>query len=141
VTYEVGAVVALRAMHAMPVEGPEGDLHAHDYRIELVASRGELDERGMVVDLDAVRALLAEVLDPLRGRDLAPIAPVGAEGVTVEVFARWVHDRLAHALAEHGAESARVRVWESEAEFAGYAASLAPAGAPADPGRSAAAAR
>ena len=139
--YEVGAVVSLRAMHVMPVEGPEGELHEHDYRLEVTASRRELDERGMVVDLDVLRALLAEALDPLRGRDLGPIAPPGADGVTVEVFARWVHDRVAPALAEHGAQSLHVRVWESDAEFAGYRAAPERAAASATADRTAPASR
>jgi 6-pyruvoyltetrahydropterin/6-carboxytetrahydropterin synthase len=123
-SYEVGAATAIRAMHIMPVEGPEGELHTHDYRVEVLASRAELDARGMVVDLDVLRAEMASVLEPLRGTDLGSIAPAEAEGVTVEVFARWIHDALADALAGEGAESLRVRVWESETEFAGYAADL-----------------
>jgi 6-pyruvoyltetrahydropterin/6-carboxytetrahydropterin synthase len=123
-SYEVGAIASLRAEHAMPVEGPEGELHAHDYRIEVVATRERLDDRGMVVDLDVLRAVMASVLDPLRDADLAPIAPPEAEGVTVEVFARWIHDAIADRLAHEGAGSLRVRVWESETEFAGYEAAL-----------------
>jgi 6-pyruvoyltetrahydropterin/6-carboxytetrahydropterin synthase len=123
-SYEVGAATPLRAMHVMPVEGPEGELHAHDYRVEVVARRAELDERGMVVDLDVLRATMGSILEPLRGTDLGSIAPAATEGVTVEVFARWIHDGLADTLAGEGAESLRVRVWESETEFAGYAADL-----------------
>jgi 6-pyruvoyltetrahydropterin/6-carboxytetrahydropterin synthase len=120
-------------MHAMPVEGPEGRLHAHDYRVEVIASRPALDARGMVVDLDVLREAMASVLDPLRDADLGQIAPAGAEGVTVEVFARWVHDALAERIGAEGAASMRVRVWESEAEFAGYAADLRPEPSDATP--------
>jgi 6-pyruvoyltetrahydropterin/6-carboxytetrahydropterin synthase len=127
-SYEVGAIASLRAMHVMPVEGPEGRLHAHDYRVHVLASRSRLDARGMVVDLDVLRDEMASVLEPLRGADLGGIAPAEAQGVTVEVFARWVHDALADRLAAEGAESLRVRVWESETEFAGYSADLRPGG-------------
>jgi 6-pyruvoyl-tetrahydropterin synthase len=124
-SYEVGVAAWLRAMHVMPVDGPEGELHAHEYRVEVVATRPALDERGMVVDLDVMRAALASVLDPLREADLSgAIAPPDATGVTVEVFARWVFDRLAGPLSAERAEGLRVRVWESPTEFAGYAADL-----------------
>jgi 6-pyruvoyltetrahydropterin/6-carboxytetrahydropterin synthase len=123
-SYEVGAATALRAMHVMPVEGPEGELHAHDYRIEVVATRRELGARGMVVDLDVLRAAMTSILDPLRDTDLGSIAPAEVDGVTVEVLARWVHDALADTLAGEGAEGLRVRVWESAWEFAGYTADL-----------------
>ena len=45
----VGTAVDVRALHVMPdVEGPEGELHTHDYRIEVVVERERLDDRGMV---------------------------------------------------------------------------------------------
>ena len=60
--YQVGTSTEVRALHVMPgVEGPEGELHAHDYRLEVVVGRAELDERGMVCDLDVLDAALAEV--------------------------------------------------------------------------------
>jgi hypothetical protein len=34
-SYEVGSSVTVRALHQMPVEGPEGELHAHDYLEEI----------------------------------------------------------------------------------------------------------
>lgn len=123
-SYEVGAVASLRAMHVMPVEGPEGVLHAHDYRVEVLAARATLDARGMVIDLDVLRDAMASILEPLRDTDLGAITPPEADGVTVEVFARWVFDALSHQLASEGAESLRVRVWESATEFAGYTAGL-----------------
>ena len=123
-SYEAGAVTALRAKHVMPVEGPEGRLHDHEYRVEVVASRAGLDERGMVVDLDVLREAVAAMLEPLRDTDLTPLAPPGTEGVTVEVLARLVFDGVAERLAGEGAERLSVRVWESDTEFAGYAADL-----------------
>jgi 6-pyruvoyltetrahydropterin/6-carboxytetrahydropterin synthase len=125
-SFEVGASTSLRAEHVMPVEGPEGRLHAHEYRVEVVATRSSLDRRGMVIDLDVVRAVLRETLDPLRDTDLGPIAPTEADGVTVEIFARWIWDAIAGRLVEQGAEGVRVRVWESEGEFAGYTADVGP---------------
>ena len=55
VGYEVGSSVTVRALHQMPMPGPEGELHAHDYRFDVVVGRGELDEHGMVCDLDVLR--------------------------------------------------------------------------------------
>ena len=41
------------------VEGPEGELHEHDYRLEVVVEREKLDDRGMVCDLDVLDAVAA----------------------------------------------------------------------------------
>ena len=48
-----------------------------------------------------------------------------AEAVTVEVFARWVHDTLAPVVLAAGGETLAVRVWETAVAFGGYRARLA----------------
>jgi len=123
--YEVGAAVNVRALHVMPgVQGPEGELHAHDYRIEVVVEREELDDHGMVCDLDVLDAALQATAAHVRDADLERIRPREAEAVTVEVFARWTHDRIAAALRSGRGQMLTVRVWESPAAYGGYRASI-----------------
>jgi 6-pyruvoyltetrahydropterin/6-carboxytetrahydropterin synthase len=105
--------------------GPEGRLHDHDYRIEVVVDREQLDERGMVCDLDVLEAALTELTSRVDGRNLEEIRPAEAEAVTVEVFARWVHDSLSPAVLAAGGETLSVRVWETAVAFGGYRARLA----------------
>lgn len=108
------------------MEGPEGVLHAHDYKIEVRVDRPELDERGMVCDLDILDAALNGVADTVRDTDLEVIRPEDAEAVTVEVFARWAHDVLAGAVRDggggDGGETLTVRVWEDPTAFGAYTA-------------------
>ena len=121
--FEVGASAALRALHRIPwLPPPEGDLHAHDYRVEVVVERTTLDPRGMVCDLDLVEAALREAVGALEGRDLDTIRPAEAEAVTVEILARWFHSRLADPIRVAGGEALAVRIWESETAFGGYRA-------------------
>ncbi|HEV3407292.1 MAG TPA: 6-carboxytetrahydropterin synthase [Gaiellaceae bacterium] len=121
--FEIGAGAALRALHRIPwLPPPEGDLHAHDYRIEVVVERAALDERGMVCDLDLVQAALRDAVGALEGKDLDAIRPPDAEAVTVEILARWFHERLADAIRSAGGEALAVRVWESATAFGGYRA-------------------
>ncbi len=115
--------MALRALHRIPwLPPPEGDLHAHDYRVELVVERAKLDERGMVCDLDVVEAALADAVGELEGKDLDRIRPRDADAVTVEILARWFHERLGAAIEAAGGEALSVRVWESATAFGGYRA-------------------
>jgi 6-pyruvoyl-tetrahydropterin synthase len=107
--------------------GPEGELHAHDYRIEIVVDREELDDQGMVCDLDVLEAALTGLTDRIEGRNLEEIQPADAEAVTVEVFARWVHDTLSPTVAAQGGETLAVRVWENPVAFGGYRARCRPA--------------
>ena len=121
--FEVGAVTSFRAFHRMPDEPPpEDERHPHDYRVEAVAERQRLDDRGMVVNLDVLTAALADVADSVRDRDLWDVC--GTEAVTVEVLAGWVHDRLAEPLRAEGAEVVSVRVWESVDAFGGVRANV-----------------
>jgi 6-pyruvoyl-tetrahydropterin synthase len=115
----------VRALHQMPVDGPEGQLHAHDYRLDVVAGRGDLNQRAMVCDLDVLRAAIQELVERIEDRDLEGIRPPWAEAVTVEVLARWAHERLAPALDAEGVETLTVRVWESPVDFAAYAGPVA----------------
>ena len=119
--FEVGASASLRALHHLPwMAGPEGEPHAHEYRVEATVERSGLDERGMVCDLDVLQAALAEVTGRLEGRDLEAIRPEDAEAVTVEVLARWLHEELREPLRLAGAESLAIRVWEAPDAFGGY---------------------
>jgi 6-pyruvoyltetrahydropterin/6-carboxytetrahydropterin synthase len=123
--FEVGASADLRALHRIPwLPPPEGDLHEHEYRVEVVIERATLDGRGMVVDLDVVEAALREAVATLEGKDLDSIRPPEAEAVTVEILARWFHQRLADAIAAAGGEALAVRVWESPTAFGGYRAAV-----------------
>ena len=124
-TCEVGLSRSVRAFHIMPgMPGPEGELHDHDYRIDVVVDREQLDERGMVCDLDVLEAALIELTGRVDNRNLEEIRPAEAEAVTVEVFARWVHDTLAPVVRAAGGENLAVRVWETPAAFGGYRARL-----------------
>ncbi len=116
--FEVGATASFRAFHSMPSQPPpENERHPHDYRVEVVAERASLDERGMVCDLDVVTERLGDAVARASDRDLADVC--GTEVVTVEVLAAWMHGQLAAPLRRDGAESLAVRVWESEDAFGG----------------------
>ena len=121
--YETGTALEVRAFHVMPgMPPPEGVRHAHDYRLDVVVRRDDLDERGMVVDLDLLDRALRDTAARVDGADLEAVVP--AEAVTVEVFARWVHAQLAAALGRLPGTSLAVRVWESPVAFGGFASAL-----------------
>jgi 6-pyruvoyl-tetrahydropterin synthase len=123
--YETGTALQVRAFHVMPgMPPPEGERHSHDYRLDVVVRRDDLDERGMVVDLDLLGQALRNAAAQVDGADLETIQPAGAEAVTVEVFARWLHGQLAAALGRLPGVTLAVRVWESPVAFGGFTSSL-----------------
>ena len=67
----------------------------------------------MVLDLDLLDQALRGAAGQVDGVDLETIQPADAEAVTVEVFARWLHDQLSGALGKPPGVTLAVRVWES----------------------------
>ena len=125
--YETGTAVEVRSFHVMPgMPPPEGERHPHDYRLQVVVSRAALDDRGMVVDLDVLDRGLRALADSLDGADLDDVVgpDAAADAVTVEVFAKWVHGRLAATIGMVDGATLSVRVWESSVAFGGYTATL-----------------
>jgi|SRR5215211_8339961 6-pyruvoyltetrahydropterin/6-carboxytetrahydropterin synthase len=121
--YQVGVATDVRAFHIMPgVEGPEGVLHSHDYRLEVIVERAELDDRGMVCDIDILEDALAKATAVVREENLEVIQPDDAEAVTVEVFAKWAHGAVADAVRSGGGEMLTVKVWESPDAYGAYGA-------------------
>ena len=85
--FTVGTVSEVRAWHVMPgAPGPEGLLHTHDYRLELIVESKELRGQGWVCDLDVLNGTLAKLVEEIADQDLEMIRPESAEAVTVEVF-------------------------------------------------------
>ena len=123
--FQVGTAIEFPAQHIMPgMEGPEGQLHEHQYRLEVLVEREQLDERGMVCDLDLLDAVLQRIDDTVRNKNLDVIKPPSADAVTVEVFADWAHRTLATELRGTGADTLAVRVYENADAFGGYSGSL-----------------
>jgi 6-pyruvoyltetrahydropterin/6-carboxytetrahydropterin synthase len=123
--YEVGTAAEFTAWHVMPdMDGPEGELHTHDYRLEVVVRRAELDERGMVADLDVLTDAVEKTVAAVRDQDLETIRPPDVRAVTVEVLARWAHREIGGLIAAEGAEELAVRVYEDPVSFGGHIAPI-----------------
>jgi 6-pyruvoyl-tetrahydropterin synthase len=127
--YETGTALQVTAFHVMPgMPPPEGERHSHDYRLDVVVRRDDLDEQGMVVDLDVLDDLLRRAAGRVDGVDLEGVLPPEFQPVTVEMFARWVHGELEAGLGRLPGATLAVRVWESTDAFGGYTAPLDGAG-------------
>lgn len=100
--------------------GPHVQPHRHRYRLELTVVGAPDPETGFVVDLPALDAAVARVLEPLDGSDLNETVPAVREEAmqpSTEALAAWFWTRL-EGVIPSGARLRRVRVWES-GELAG----------------------
>ena len=107
------------AAHSLPQCGEHhkcSRLHGHTYGVEL-RLRGELDERGFIVDYDELAAAWAPIHAELDHRLLNDIP--GLECSSTEVVVRWVFERFAKTSI--GKFLVSVRVDESSTTWAEYA--------------------
>ena len=123
--HEVGISGEFRAWHQMPdVQGPEAERHELDYKVDMTVTRSELDERGMVWDIDALTEALNGTLSRVEGEDLDTVVGDDVTAVTVEVLARWFHSELCRTMERSDGATLAIRVWESPTAFGGYSAPM-----------------
>lgn len=105
------------------VFGAQGELHGHDYLIE-VSVRGEVNPAtGFCVELSALdEAIRGRIIEPAEGtalhQSVQRFGPGGLQPSTEEL-ARWVWEEIAPTLAP-GVRMQRVRVCEDESLRADY---------------------
>lgn len=126
--YEVGVAQDFNASHDL--EGDESPSshehgHGHGYRAEVVIRGAALDEAGMLLDIDLLRAALAASLVKLDGADLDDLEDFAGQSTTVEILAGHIWTQLRDRLVPEGKlESLRVTVHESNAAWASVDRSL-----------------
>lgn len=100
------------------VFGPAQRLHGATFVVDATWRRPELDADGIVIDIGAASAALAEVLGELNYRNLDDELP--GMNTTTEVLARIVADRLADRLPGTGCTAISVTLHESHVAWASY---------------------
>lgn len=119
-TYRLSVRREFVARHylTVPDPGPEGEVHGHDYAVEVRLSGPELDEHGYLVDVEAVEATLDRLEDRYRDALLNDLPEFEGANPSVERFARALGDRVAGALADGQPTRLAVRVWEDDEAWA-----------------------
>jgi 6-pyruvoyltetrahydropterin/6-carboxytetrahydropterin synthase len=112
---------AFSASHVLDTLGPDhpcARLHGHNYEVEVVLARSELDAHGFVVDygvLDAVKRFVDATLDHRHLNDVLPGPP------SSEHLAWWLYEWAKGNLpAEAAAALSAVRVSETPRTWAEY---------------------
>lgn len=106
--------------------GPEGELHAHDYRVEVVIEGDELDEHGFLVDIVRVNEEVGRLTDRYRDATLNELPELDGVNPGVEAFARVFAEALRGGLDVGGLSALSVKIWENERAWAECRLDLAP---------------
>jgi len=97
-------------------------LHGHNYRVRLWVQGTELDAGGLLADFSILRKALKEVIDPLDHSNLNDMEVFGNDP-SAERIARFIFEKLAEKLPEHGVDPAllyAVDVFEKAGNMARY---------------------
>ncbi len=120
--FEVGVLADFVAQHYLIGGdfGPEGSLHSHHYRVELLVSGAELDPHGFLVDIVRLRAELDGLLARYRDRTLNDLPELAGLNPGVEVVARAMAVSLDTALKDQGMTALTLKLWENDTAWASY---------------------
>ena len=119
-TLSVGRDFEARHYLTVPDPGPEGEPHAHEYRVEVRFSGEDLDEFGYLVDIDDVEAAVDGLVGRYEGALLNDLPEFEGSNPSVERFARSFCDRVVERAPTGTPTAVAVRMWEGEDAWASY---------------------
>lgn len=93
------------------------ELHGHNWKVEVVACRDELDKTGLVLDFKYLKSRLNKALAQLDHKYLNKVTYFKKYNPTSENIAKYIYDRLKAQVSS--LES--VTVWENNTSSATYA--------------------
>ena len=100
--------------------GSEGQLHSHDYQVEVQLEGESLDENGYLCDIDAIKSGMEALLASYRGQTLNDAPEFAGLNPSVEHFARIFCRSLAETIKAPNLRAVTVRMWEDENAWAAY---------------------
>ncbi|PSP90489.1 6-pyruvoyl tetrahydropterin synthase [Halobacteriales archaeon QS_4_69_34] len=120
--YTVTVIEEFLARHwlTVPDPGPEGEVNAHRFRVELTLSGAELNEHDYLVDIDDAETVLADVGARYGDATLNDLPEFEGHNPSVERFARVVWERAVGTLDTDGIDEVAVKIWEDDDAWAAY---------------------
>ncbi|MBG6189914.1 6-pyruvoyltetrahydropterin/6-carboxytetrahydropterin synthase [Arthrobacter sp. CAN_A212] len=113
-----------------PFFGPAQGLHGATLVVEVTWRRRELTEHAVVIDIGEATAMLGEVLDGLRYRNLDEHPDFAGVLSTTEAVARYIADRLQDRFDTSPFAGLDVVLREHPDAWAGYSVEFDPADVP-----------
>ncbi|MFQ6132126.1 MAG: 6-carboxytetrahydropterin synthase QueD [Armatimonadota bacterium] len=122
--YELTVSMEFQAAHQLrDYEGKCARLHGHNYRLEVAVASEELNEQGLVMDFNDLKARMRRVLEAFDHQHLNEVEPFSSESgqnPTCENLARVLYERLAEQMSDPSVRVSRVRLWETASSAVTY---------------------
>ena len=117
--YCVTREAALSAAHLLGnYNGECGQLHGHNWTVEVSVEASELDQLGMVIDFKVLNKHIKDIIDKLDHKFINDIAPFNTINPTSENLAAYFFQQLSDLINDSRVRVCRVKVWETEKSFA-----------------------
>ena len=100
--------------------GPENNLHAHHYQIELQLFGDELDQHGYLVDIVDIERVLNAQVEYYRNCTLNDQAEFAGLNPSIEHFSRILCQALSAHIQAPNIHVLRVKLWENDIAWAAY---------------------
>lgn len=104
--------------------GEENSEHSHNYQLELVIEKEELDRHGFLVDIVEVEHHLDMVTAAFQDQTLNTLAAFADINPSIEKLATVIHDIFRERLHSFHLEALTVTIWEDDIAWTSYRATL-----------------
>ena len=104
--------------------GEENSEHSHNYQLELVIEKEELDRHGFLVDIVEVEHHLDVVTADFQDQTLNTLAAFAGINPSIERLATVIHDIFRERLHSFRLEALTVTIWEDDIAWTSYRATL-----------------
>lgn len=112
--YTIKTVVHFSAAHVLyGYEGACERVHGHNYEVHVEVVADRLDELGMGIDFEEIKAASHEAIADLDHRHLNELEVFEGKNPTAERVAALIHGRLSRALNREHAQVRAVELWET----------------------------
>jgi len=124
--YSVCVRRRLTAEHflTVPDAGDEGELHAHDYLLEVTVEGPSVGPHEYLIDIDELGDKVDAVVSDYQGQVLNELPAFAGSNPSLERFAFATCGRLSDDLADDMITSLTVRIWEDDLAWAAYSTEL-----------------
>jgi 6-pyruvoyltetrahydropterin/6-carboxytetrahydropterin synthase len=113
--YTIKIVTDFSAAHYLRnYEGKCARLHGHNWKIEVEITAQELDEVGMGIDFQDVKAETKQLLEGLDHYNLNDMPPFDKINPTAENLSAFIFQSLAKQLNDNRIKVSAVTVWETD---------------------------
>ncbi len=119
--YSVGLKKDCTAKHYLSNhEDKEGEVHSHNYVIEIIISGERTNDEGYLINIDKVEKISTSLIEKFEGKVLNDLSEFENINPTLENFSKIVWKRIKKKINPENASHLKIKIFETEDAYASY---------------------